>query len=378
MKTYLVGGAVRDSLLNLPVHERDWVVVGGSPEAMLEQGFRAVGKDFPVFLHPSTNEEYALARTERKQGQGYHGFACHYAPDVSLEDDLARRDLTINAMAQTKDGTLIDPYGGRVDLEARVLRHVTDAFSEDPLRVLRLARFAARFKHLGFSIAPETQRLMQTIVASGELTTLPHERLWQELHKALGTQHPGEFIAVLAQCGALQQLLKVDDTNATTFTPWTDTLNQSAKLCRNTTHHIAAWLLRGSKQPRLNDVLPPLTLQFGLPKRILEHIARLQAHPELQAAPNAEASDCVFDSLRDCGGLKQGEGFADLLSTAGHLARIDNHERANNRSAWLTLADLCRKIGRDNVEANLTGPAVGQAIEQARRKAVANALAAKD
>ena len=378
MKTYLVGGAVRDSLLNLPVHERDWVVVGGSPEAMLEQGFRAVGKDFPVFLHPSTNEEYALARTERKQGQGYHGFACHYAPDVSLEDDLARRDLTINAMAQTKDGTLIDPYGGRVDLEARVLRHVTDAFSEDPLRVLRLARFAARVKHLGFSIAPETQRLMQTIVASGELTTLPHERLWQELHKALGTQHPGEFIAVLAQCGALQQLLKVDDTGATTFTPWTDTLNQSAKLCRNTTHHIAAWLLRGSKQPRLNDVLPALTLQFGLPKRISEHIARLQAHPELQAAPNAEAPDSVFDSLRDCGGLKQGEGFADLLSTAGHLARFDNHERANNRSEWLTLADLCRKIGRDNVEANLTGPAVGQAIEQARRKAVAKALAAKD
>jgi tRNA nucleotidyltransferase (CCA-adding enzyme) len=360
------------------VHERDWVVVGGSPEVMLEQGFRAVGKDFPVFLHPSTNEEYALARTERKQGQGYHGFACHYAPDVSLEDDLARRDLTINAMAQTKDGTLIDPYGGRVDLEARVLRHVTDAFSEDPLRVLRLARFAARFKHLGFSIAPETQRLMQTIVASGELTTLPHERLWQELHKALGTQHPGEFIAVLAQCGALQQLLKVDDTGATTFTPWTDMLNQSAKLCRNTTHHIAAWLLRGSKQPRLNDVLPALTLQFGLPKRILEHIARLQAHPELQAAPNAKASDCVFDSLRDCGGLKQGEGFADLLSTAGHLARIDNHEQANNRSAWLTLADLCRKISRDNVEANLTGPAVGQAIEQARRKAVTDALAAKD
>lgn len=378
MKTYLVGGAVRDSLLNLPVHERDWVVVGGSPEAMLEQGFRAVGKDFPVFLHPSTNEEYALARTERKQGQGYHGFACHYAPDVSLEDDLARRDLTINAMAQTKDGTLIDPYGGRVDLEARVLRHVTDAFSEDPLRVLRLARFAARFKHLGFSIAPETQRLMQTIVASGELTTLPHERLWQELHKALGTQHPGEFIAVLAQCGALQQLLKVDDTGATTFTPWTDTLNQSARLCRNTTHHIAAWLLRGSKQPRLNDVLPALTLQFGLPKRISEHIARLQAHPELQAAPNAEAPDSVFDSLRDCGGLKQGEGFADLLSTAGHLARIDNHEQANNRSEWLTLADLCRKIGRDNVEANLTGPAVGQAIEQARRKAVTDALAAKD
>jgi len=378
MKTYLVGGAVRDSLLNLPVHERDWVIVGGSPEAMLEQGFRAVGKDFPVFLHPSTNEEYALARTERKQGQGYHGFECHYAPDVSLEDDLARRDLTINAMAQTKDGTLIDPYGGQADLEARVLRHVTDAFSEDPLRVLRLARFAARFKHLGFSIAPETERLMQTIVASSELTTLPHERLWQELHKALGTQHPGEFIAVLAQCGALQQLLKVDNTGPTNFTPWTDTLNQSAMLCRNTTHHIAAWLMRGSKQPTLKDVLPALTSQFGLPKRIVEHIAQLQVHPELQTAPNAEAPDSVFNSLRDCGALKQGEGFADLLSTGAHLARIDNHEQTNSRSEWLALAELCRKIGRDNVEVNLKGPAVGQAIEQARRETVANALAANN
>lgn len=375
MKTYLVGGAVRDSLLNLPVHERDWVVVGGSPEAMIKQGFRAVGKDFPVFLHPKTQEEYALARTERKQGQGYHGFACHYAPDVSLEEDLARRDLTINAMAQDDDGTLIDPYGGKADLDARVLRHVTDAFSEDPLRVLRLARFAARFKHLGFSVAPETMQLMQIIVASGELLTLPHERLWQELHKALGTQHPGEFIAVLARCGALQQLLGADHTNPATFAPWANTLNHSATLCQNTTHHLAAWLLRGNKEPILKGLLPALKSQFGLPKRIVEHIALIKEHPELQTMPDAQTPDTVFTGLRDSGALKQGDGFKDLLSTAFHLARITGKEQTNSEAKWLALAELCRRIGRGDVDANLKGPAIGDAIEQARRDAIAEALA---
>ena len=375
MKTYLVGGAVRDSLLNLPVHERDWVVVGGSPEAMIKQGFRAVGKDFPVFLHPKTQEEYALARTERKQGQGYHGFACHYAPDVSLEEDLARRDLTINAMAQEDDGTLIDPYGGKADLDARVLRHVTDAFSEDPLRVLRLARFAARFKHLGFSVAPETMQLMQIIVASGELLTLPHERLWQELHKALGTQHPGEFIAVLARCGALQQLLGADHTNSATFAPWTNTLNHSATLCQNTTHHLAAWLLRGSEEPLLKGLLPALTSQFGLPKRLVEHIALEREHPELQTMPDAHKPVAVYTGLRDCGALKQGDSFKDLLSTAAHLARIDGKEQTTSEAKWLALAELCRRIGRGDVDANLKGPAIGEAIEQARRDAIAEALA---
>ena len=378
MKTYLVGGAVRDSLLNLPVHERDWVVVGGSPEAMLERGFRAVGKDFPVFLHPTTQEEYALARTERKQGQGYHGFACHYAPDVSLEEDLARRDLTINAIAQADNGALIDPYGGQADLEARVLRHVTEAFSEDPLRVLRVARFAARFKHLGFSVARETLQLMQTIVASGELATLPHERLWQELHKALGTQHPGEFIAVLAKCGALQQLLNTNDTAAAAFAPWADTLNHSATLCHNTTHHIASWRLRGSEEPCLKARLPELTSQFGLPKRIVEHIALVEAHPELQTTPEMQTPDTVFTSLRDCGALKQGDSFKDLLSTAFHLARIDGKEQTTSEAKWLALGELCQKIGRDDVDPNLKGPDIGTAIENARRDAIAEALATND
>ncbi|MGL5432322.1 MAG: multifunctional CCA tRNA nucleotidyl transferase/2'3'-cyclic phosphodiesterase/2'nucleotidase/phosphatase, partial [Plesiomonas shigelloides] len=172
MQTYLVGGAVRDQLLGLNVTERDWVVVGATPEQLLAQGYQQVGRDFPVFLHPRTHEEYALARTERKQGQGYTGFVCHAAPDVTLEQDLLRRDLTINAIAQAEDGSLTDPYGGQQDLRDRWLRHVSPAFSEDPLRVLRVARFAARFAHLGFRVAPETLALMQQISASGELTHL--------------------------------------------------------------------------------------------------------------------------------------------------------------------------------------------------------------
>ena len=177
MKTYLVGGAVRDQLLGLPVRERDWVVVGARPEELLSAGYQAVGKDFPVFLHPETKEEYALARTERKTGKGYHGFDCHFSTEVTLEEDLARRDLTINAIAQDQAGNLIDPYQGRVDLAKKTLRHVTEAFKEDPLRVLRVARFAARFTYLGFSIAPETKALMQEIAASDGLHTLSRERV---------------------------------------------------------------------------------------------------------------------------------------------------------------------------------------------------------
>ncbi|ABQ20498.1 TPA: multifunctional CCA addition/repair protein [Vibrio cholerae] len=207
MQIYLVGGAVRDQLLQLPVYDRDWVVVGSSPQAMLAAGFQAVGKDFPVFLHPNSKEEHALARTERKTGVGYTGFACHYAPDVSLEDDLLRRDLTINAMAQDNSGQLIDPYGGQRDLAAKVLRHVSPAFVEDPLRVLRVARFAAKLHHLGFTVAEETMQLMAKIVQSGELQHLTAERVWQEWHKSLSTNHPEVFLQVLRDCGALAVVL---------------------------------------------------------------------------------------------------------------------------------------------------------------------------
>lgn len=207
MKIYLVGGAVRDALLDHPVKDPDWVVVGARPEELLSQGFTQVGKDFPVFLHPQTKDEYALARTERKKGHGYTGFSVDYDPGVTLEEDLARRDLTINAMARDEDGTLIDPYGGQRDLEARLLRHVSDAFAEDPLRVLRTARFAARYAHLGFTIAPETMALMSRIVTEGELEYLPPERVWIELERAMGEQSPQSFVTALRECGALAELL---------------------------------------------------------------------------------------------------------------------------------------------------------------------------
>jgi len=206
MKIYRVGGAVRDKLLDYPSDENDWVVVGSSPEEMVELGYQPVGQDFPVFINTKSGEEYALARTERKSGHGYQGFAFHTAPDVSLEDDLIRRDLTINAMAEGHDGSIIDPHGGQQDLANKVLRHVSDAFTEDPLRVLRVARFAARYHHLGFSIAPETLQLMTEISASGELQHLVAERVWKETDRALCERSPDIYIQVLRDCGALALL----------------------------------------------------------------------------------------------------------------------------------------------------------------------------
>jgi len=206
MKVYLVGGAVRDELLGRAVRERDWVVVGTTPQQMLDAGYRQVGRDFPVFLHPETSEEYALARTERKTGPGYRGFELEFSPEITLEDDLRRRDLTINAMARDADGTLIDPHGGRADLEARKLRHVSEAFSEDPVRILRVARFLARYEPLGFSIAPETLARMRAIVAAGEADALVAERTWQETAKALSEPTPAAWLRALRECGALARI----------------------------------------------------------------------------------------------------------------------------------------------------------------------------
>ncbi|MFI4921405.1 MAG: multifunctional CCA addition/repair protein, partial [Gammaproteobacteria bacterium] len=206
MKTYLVGGAVRDRLLKLPVKERDWVVTGATPAELTALGYTPVGKDFPVFLHPETKEEYALARTERKTGHGYHGFEFMSAPGVTLEADLQRRDLTINAIAGDESGTLFDPYGGEKDLKARLLRHVSPAFSEDPVRVLRVARFAARFASLGFKVAPETLELMRGMSADGEVDHLVPERVWQETLKALACERPSVYFEVLRECGALKRV----------------------------------------------------------------------------------------------------------------------------------------------------------------------------
>lgn len=205
--TYLVGGAIRDELLGLEVRERDWVITGSTPETLLEAGYRQVGASFPVFLHPETGEEYALARTERKAGRGYHGFEVAFEPHITIEDDLERRDLTINAMARDPDGALVDPFGGRQDLENRILRHVSPAFAEDPLRVLRVARFAARFHALGFRVHPDTLALMRDIADQGELDHLVPERAWTEIRKAMGSAKPSVFIEVLRACDALAHLL---------------------------------------------------------------------------------------------------------------------------------------------------------------------------
>lgn len=244
MDIYLVGGAVRDKKLGLGTKDRDWVVVGGTPQAMLDAGYRQVGKGFPVFLHPETGEEYALARTERKVAPGHTGFEIHAAEDVTLEEDLQRRDLTINAMAEDKDGNLVDPYSGAQDCEDRILRHVSDAFREDPLRVLRVARFAARFDHLGFTVADETLSLMQAIVSDGELDTLVGERVWSELQRALSEPSPQAFLKVMRACGALAVILPEVDAlygvpQPSKYHPEVDTglhielcLEQARRLCR--------------------------------------------------------------------------------------------------------------------------------------------------
>jgi len=206
VKSYLVGGAVRDTLLGLPVKDRDWVVVSATPQEMLDAGYQQVGRDFPVFLHPQSREEYALARTERKSGSGYTGFTCYAAPDVTLEQDLLRRDLTVNALAQDENGAIIDPFNGQQDLRQRILRHVSPAFNEDPLRVLRVARFAARYAHLSFRIADETMTLMRDMTGAGELAHLTPERVWKETESALRTRNPQVYFQVLRDCGALKVL----------------------------------------------------------------------------------------------------------------------------------------------------------------------------
>ena len=206
MEIYLVGGAVRDTLLGFPVMEKDWVVLGETPESMVKQGFRPVGKDFPVFLHPQSHDEYALARTERKTAPGYKGFSIHASPEVTLEQDLIRRDLTINAMAMNPQGKVFDPYGGQQDLENRIFRHISPAFAEDPVRILRVARFAARYGHLGFTLAEETRELMQSMVAAGEVDFLVPERVWAELFKALKEPSPSAFFYTLKNCTALEKI----------------------------------------------------------------------------------------------------------------------------------------------------------------------------
>jgi tRNA nucleotidyltransferase (CCA-adding enzyme) len=405
MKVYEVGGAVRDALLGLPVKERDWVVVGASAEELTDLGFRRVGKDFPVFLHPQSGEEYALARTERKVAPGYAGFAFDTAPSVTLEKDLERRDLTINAIARAPDGTLVDPWGGRRDLEARVLRHVSGAFSEDPLRVLRVARFAARFKNLGFAIAPQTAELMAAIVASGEMEALRPERVWQETAKALREDRPEVYFEVLRGCGALARIFPEIDAlfgipQPERWHPEIDTgvhvmmaLRLAARLSPSETVRFAVLthdlgkattpklMLPGhhGHEQRSEQLLEDLCDRFPVPNRfrdLAKHVAR--HHGTVHRAAELKAQT-ILKVIMEVDGLRQSDRFEEFLLAceADARGRLGLEERPYPQAErFRTALHAARGIDATKVrlERRLEGEALGKALHDERLAAIKVAL----
>jgi tRNA nucleotidyltransferase (CCA-adding enzyme) len=408
MELFVVGGAVRDALLGLPASDRDWVAVGATPEEMLALGYRPVGKDFPVFIHPQTGEEVALARTERKSGRGYHGFAFHAAPDVTLIEDLARRDLSINAIAQAADGRLIDPHGGQQDLQAGVLRHVSAAFAEDPVRLLRVARLAARFH--SFSVAPETMTLLQQMVANGEVDALVPERVWQELSRGLMCERPSRMFNVLRDAGALQRLLPEIDRlwgvpQPPQHHPEIDTgvhlmlvLDQCAQmqaplpvrwacLCHdlgkgNTPHE--EWPRHIAHEARSAKLAATLAERLRVPtdcRELADTVAR--EHGNLHASANLNAS-ALMRLFERCDALRRPERFAQVLMACECDARgrTGLQDRAYGPATRLPpLLQAALNIDTTSVAAQAasrgqTGPAIGDAVRAARASAVHAALAA--
>lgn len=402
MRIYLVGGAVRDKLLNRPVTDHDHVVVGARPEDMLEQGFKPVGKDFPVFLHPRTGEEYALARTERKTGHGYHGFAFHADPAVTLEEDLARRDLTINAMAQGEDGQLVDPFHGARDLEQRLLRHVSPAFAEDPVRLLRVARFAARFVPLGFTVAPDTMALMQQMVRDGEVDHLVPERVWQETRKALGEAQPSAFLRVLRESGALAVLFPEVDAlygvpQRAEFHPEIDTgvhvemvLDMAARIAPGNdvvgfcalTHDLGKALTPADVLPRHlgheHGGVAPLQRLVARLKVPTEHAAlaeqvcreHLNAHRAFELK-----STTVLRILTALDALRRPERLEVFLAAceADKRGRLGHEDDDYPQAGYLRRAREAAAAVRSEpfVADGLTGPAIGEAMAKARAAAIA-------
>ncbi len=406
MKTYLVGGAVRDALMGLDGSDRDWVVVGGTPEALVALGYQPVGKDFPVFLHPETREEYALARTERKTARGYRGFAVHASPDVTLEEDLARRDLTINAIAQDAHGHRTDPYGGERDIAAKVLRHVTDAFREDPVRILRLARFAARFPD--FTVAPETMTLMLEMVAEGEVDALVSERVWQELSRGLMGAKPSRMLQVLRECGALQRLLPEVDKlygvpQRAEYHPEIDTgihlemvLDASARMNAPIEVRFACLCHDLGKGTTPADVLPrhigheqrsekltrALCTRWRVPvecKELAELVAREHGNIHQSLGFGAEA---VLRLLVRCDALRRPERFLLALQACacdarGRLGKEDEAYAQEPRLALLLKAAQSvdsAAVSAQALQDGLKGPAVGARMDAARLTAIAAAL----
>jgi tRNA nucleotidyltransferase (CCA-adding enzyme) len=409
MKVYEVGGAVRDALLGLPVEERDWVVVGASAEELEARGFKRVGKDFPVFLHPSTGEEYALARTERKTAPGYTGFAFDAASTVKLEDDLKRRDLTINAIARGEDGVIVDPWSGRADLAARILRHVSPAFREDPLRVLRVARFAARFAPLGFTVADETLGLMKEIVAAGEMEALKPERVWQETVKALVTDRPDVFVETLRACGALARVFPEVDAlfgvaQPAQWHPEIDTgvhtlmaLRTAARLSRSATVRFAVLVHDLGKattpeallprhhghERRSEELVEQLCARLTVPKRFRD-LALLVARHHGTVHKAAELKpQTALRLITAADGLRQPERFDEMLLAceADARGRMGLENRAYPQADRLRAALRAAKaVDATKVKAarGLDGEALGRALHDERLAAIKNVLRASE
>lgn len=369
LRTYLVGGAVRDELLGLPVHERDHVVLGATPEQMRARGFRQVGRDFPVFLHPRTGEEYALARTERKSGAGHRGFTVHAAPDVTLEEDLQRRDLTINAMARAADGTLIDPFGGQRDLAARLLRHVSPAFVEDPLRILRVARFAARLAPLGFTVAPETLTLMRQMVGAGMLTELPPERIWREWEKALEQAAPGMFFEVLQACGAHAALWPELPWPATGQPLWRRFLDRLAPdEPRPTVRYAGLWYAAAARP----DAHAAIAARYRVPDRFAD-LAALALGPGA-ALPEGNDPEPWLAFLERCDALRRPTRLMEFLDLLWAWEDF-THETDPKADRLRTLLAAMQTVTSEPLrKAGLMGRTLGQALRQARLHAIQRAL----
>lgn len=368
VQRYLVGGAVRDRLLGLAVRERDWVVTGATPAEMEALGYVPVGKDFPVFLHPETGEEHALARTERKSGRGYHGFIFHAAPEVTLEQDLARRDLTINAMAMDQNGRVIDPYGGRADLAARRLRHVGEAFIEDPLRVLRVARFAARLAPLGFRVDPETLSLMRRMARSGEIDDLTPERVWQEFTKALTSPAPARFFEVLHDCDALRYVLPELNRR------WRHPRPRALAMLER------ASALSAEPEPRFAALMLGIAGDAGQVRAISERLRAPNDFRELAETAVANRELAARVRTADAGALLDLLERADLLRRPARLPALSAAWQAALGRGFsaprLRRAHeaACGIRARDLPLDGLSGPAVGHALNRARRRAIHAAL----
>ena len=393
---YLVGGAVRDKLLGLPVKDLDWVVTGATLEVMQQQGFRSVGKDFPVFLHPDTAEEYALARTERKVAAGYHGFQFHASPDVTLEQDLSRRDLTINTLAENDKGQILDFYGGQQDLKDKILRHVSPAFSEDPVRILRVARFAARYSHMGFSIAPETMTLMQEMVSNGEINALVAERVWQETEHALGENTPAHYVEVLRECDALKVLFPEIDAlfgvpQPPEHHPEIDTglhtllvLARAAALSKDTAvryaaliHDLGKGLTPQEEWPRHigheeNGV--PLVKQLSQRYKVPNHFRQLaeitsrqhlRVHRALELNPKT-----IIKLLSETDAFRRPERFQDMLLAcqADAQGRTGLEQRPYPQATYLReILAACRKIDvQAIIKEGYTGPQIKEQLHRQR------------